>query len=126
MYYWQIAGRHEVDFVLEIGDGVIAIEVKAGARWGNNDLSGLQAFISRYPDCKAGILTYNGREAVSLGGKSGPYRFPFSCPDFSRTASKVGFPGTTLEDTDPTRRCKGCRGRLQPVGRTAAGILETK
>lgn len=69
IYYWQIAGRHEVDFVVEIGDVIIAIEVKAGSRWGNSDLSGLQAFLTRYPDCKAGILAYNGREAVSLGGK---------------------------------------------------------
>jgi len=69
IYYWQIAGRHEVDFVLEIGREIVAIEVKAATRWGNSDLSGLQAFISRYPECKAGILAYNGREAVSLGGK---------------------------------------------------------
>jgi predicted AAA+ superfamily ATPase len=69
IYYWQIAGRHEVDFVLEMGGDTIAIEVKASSRWGNSDLSGLQAFISRHPGCKAGILAYNGREAVSLGGK---------------------------------------------------------
>jgi predicted AAA+ superfamily ATPase len=69
IYYWQIAGRYEVDFVVEIGGETIAIEVKAATRWGDNDLSGLRAFISRYPGCKAGILAYNGREAVSLGDK---------------------------------------------------------
>ncbi|MEW6553970.1 MAG: ATP-binding protein [Actinomycetota bacterium] len=69
IYYWQIAGRHEVDFVLELGKDIVAIEVKASSSWGNSDLSGLQAFIERNPECKAGILAYNGREAVSLGGK---------------------------------------------------------
>ncbi len=69
IYYWQISGRHEVDFVIELGKDTVAIEVKASSAWGNSDLFGLQAFISRHPGCKAGILAYNGREAVSLGGK---------------------------------------------------------
>lgn len=69
IYYWQIAGRHEVDFVVEVGGETIAIEVKAATRWGDSDLSGLRAFISRNPGCRAGILAYNGREAVSLGDK---------------------------------------------------------
>ncbi|HPO12610.1 MAG TPA: ATP-binding protein [Candidatus Hydrogenedentes bacterium] len=67
--FWHEQGRHEVDFVIESGRKVIAIEVKAATRWGQGDLSGLSAFIQRTPACAAAVLAYNGREAVRLGGK---------------------------------------------------------
>ena len=67
--YWHEQGRHEVDFVIEAGRHVYASEVKAGTRWGENDLSGLRAFMARTPACVAGILAYNGRESVKLGDK---------------------------------------------------------
>jgi predicted AAA+ superfamily ATPase len=67
--YWNEQGRHEVDFVIESGRNVFAIEVKAATRWSESDLSGLRAFVERTPACKAAVLAYNGREAVHLGGK---------------------------------------------------------
>ncbi|MCP5521272.1 MAG: ATP-binding protein [Verrucomicrobiales bacterium] len=65
--YWHEQGRHEVDFVIELGRRVMAIEVKAATRWGENDLSGLRTFLERTPTCVAAVLAYNGREAVELG-----------------------------------------------------------
>lgn len=65
--YWHEQGRHEVDFVIEYGAEVMAIEVKAAARWTDGDLGGLRAFMRRTRDCTAGILAYNGARAVSLG-----------------------------------------------------------
>jgi predicted AAA+ superfamily ATPase len=38
MGYWHEQGRHEVDFVIETGRKVFAIEVKASARWSERDL----------------------------------------------------------------------------------------
>jgi hypothetical protein len=64
--YWHEQGRHEVDFVIEVGRRVFAIEVKASTRWGESDLSGLRAFLDRTPACAAAVLAYNGREAVRL------------------------------------------------------------
>lgn len=66
--YWHEQGRHEVDFVIEASRTVIAIEVKAATRWDDGDLSGLRAFMARTPSCIAGVLAYNGREAVRLDG----------------------------------------------------------
>jgi hypothetical protein len=65
--YWHEQGRHEVDFVIEDGRNVFAIEVKAATRWTESDLSGLRAFAERTPACAASVLAYNGREAVKLG-----------------------------------------------------------
>jgi predicted AAA+ superfamily ATPase len=67
--YWHEQGRHEVDFVIEEGRKVCAIEVKAATRWRESDLSGLRTFIDRTPSCIAAVLAYNGNESVSLGDK---------------------------------------------------------
>ncbi len=55
-----------VDFVIEVGRRVFAIEVKAATRWSESDLSGLRAFLERTPACVAAVLAYNGKEAVKL------------------------------------------------------------
>ena len=65
--FWNVQGRHEVDFVVSTRRGPIAIEVKAGARFTEADLSGLRAFKASTPRARAGVLAYNGSEAVSLG-----------------------------------------------------------
>lgn len=69
IYFWNVQGRHEVDFVIEDGRECLAIEVKASERWHDRDIAGLKAFLSSTPHCKAAILAYNGTEAVNLGGK---------------------------------------------------------
>lgn len=67
--YWNVQGRYEVDFILGIGREVIAVEVKSGSRWNENDLTGLKAFLNSQPKCRAGILAYNGDKALKLGKK---------------------------------------------------------
>jgi uncharacterized protein len=64
--YWHEQGRHEVDFVIEAGRKVFAVEVKAATRWRDSDLSGLGAFLDRTSACVAAVLAYNGKEAVKL------------------------------------------------------------
>jgi uncharacterized protein len=66
MSYWNEQGRHEVDFVIEIGRKVFAVEVKAATRWREKDLAGLRAFRERTPACVAAVLAYNGKEAAKL------------------------------------------------------------
>jgi hypothetical protein len=45
----------------------VAIEVKAGSRFGKSDLAGLRAFLEKTPGVTAGVLGYTGDEAVALG-----------------------------------------------------------
>lgn len=69
MYFWNIQGRHEVDFIIEAQNRCLAIEVKGSARWEKDDLASLKAFVARTPHCLAGILAYNGTTPVRLGDK---------------------------------------------------------
>lgn len=67
LYFWHVQGRYEVDFIIESDNKCFAIEVKAGARWEERDISGLRAFLSATPNCIGGILAYNGTASVRLG-----------------------------------------------------------
>jgi len=68
-YFWNVQGRHEIDFVIEKGSRCIAIEVKDKKRWDAGDLSGLKTFLETTPHCIAGILAHNGTESVKVGEK---------------------------------------------------------
>jgi predicted AAA+ superfamily ATPase len=67
--FWNVQGRHEVDFVVVHRRRTVAIEVKAATRFGDSDLSGLRAFVAATPGVVAGILAYNGAEVAPLGDK---------------------------------------------------------
>jgi predicted AAA+ superfamily ATPase len=69
LYFWNIQGRVEVDFVIEAGNACLALEVKTSPRWSDRDLSGLRSFLSFTPHCRVGILAYNGKETVKLGNR---------------------------------------------------------
>ena len=61
--YWRTTTGLEVDFVIEEGERLVGIEVKAGARLGTSDVRGLSAFRDEYPDRFAGgLLLYAGKE----------------------------------------------------------------
>jgi predicted AAA+ superfamily ATPase len=65
--YWHVQGRHEVDFVIEIGREVMAIEIKSGPRPKGSDLSSLRAFMSGTPHCRMGVLAHGGRSIARMG-----------------------------------------------------------
>jgi len=67
IYYWQTQQGREVDFVIEIGKDIIALEVKSGETWSKRDLAGLSSFLAATPRCKAAIIAYNGGETAQLG-----------------------------------------------------------
>lgn len=64
--YWNIQGRHEVDFIIEMEHQTLAIEVKYGSRINENDLMGLRAYLASTKNCLAGLVTYNGEDLVQL------------------------------------------------------------
>ncbi len=65
--YWHVQGRHEVDFVVEVGRDCLAIEVKAAPRWTERDLSGLRIFLERTRRCRIALLAHTGTGTVPLG-----------------------------------------------------------
>jgi uncharacterized protein len=67
LHFWSIQGRYEVDFVITNGRTSIGIEVKASSRFSEKELGGLQAFLASTPGARAGILAYNGTEALAVG-----------------------------------------------------------
>jgi uncharacterized protein len=69
LYFWNIQGRNEVDFVIEAQRKCMAIEIKSAARWDKNDLAGLNAFLASTPECIAGILACNIPAAAKIGDR---------------------------------------------------------
>ena len=65
--FWSVQGRHEVDFTISRGRDVVAVEVKAGSRFRDKDLAGLEALSRKAPRLRAAVLAYNGTETVKLG-----------------------------------------------------------
>lgn len=65
--FWNVQGRHEVDFVVHGPKRAIGIEVKASARIDDKDTSGLEAFLASTPTAAAGVLAYLGDHAYALG-----------------------------------------------------------
>ena len=64
--FWNLQGRHEVDFVITLGRKALAVEVKAGSRFHPRDLSGLRSFRQKAQMETLGVLAYNGEEAIAL------------------------------------------------------------
>lgn len=66
LYFWRTQQGVEVDFVLEHGRRLLAIEVKRTNQPRYRDISGLQAFLTEYPETVAGVLLHGGREIRQL------------------------------------------------------------
>ena len=61
IFYWRTAIGEEVDFVIEVGDRLLPIEVKATERPRLRDLAHLRTFRSEYENrARAGLLLHSG------------------------------------------------------------------
>ena len=67
LFNWRTQSGLEVDFVLEYGRKVLAIEVKQTSRPGYGDTNGLKAFLADHPDAVGGLLLHGGTEIRWLG-----------------------------------------------------------
>jgi predicted AAA+ superfamily ATPase len=56
IHYWRTSRGEEVDFVLYGEHGLVAIEVKSGARLRGEDFDGLKAFRADYPMARTWLL----------------------------------------------------------------------
>lgn len=64
--YWNIQGRYEVDFIIEVGDKTVAIEVKSGSRCKESNLQGLKSFLASNKNCLGGLLAYDGSDVLKI------------------------------------------------------------
>ena len=67
MYYWRSPAGKEVDFVLEHGRRVVAVEVKMAREISWSQTAGLRRFLDENPAAAAGLLVYRGTEIKRLG-----------------------------------------------------------
>jgi hypothetical protein len=69
LYFWRTRDGREVDFILEHGRRLLAIEVKRTANPGYGDTAGLRAFLAEFPQAAGGLLLHSGREVRRLDEK---------------------------------------------------------
>jgi predicted AAA+ superfamily ATPase len=67
IFSWRTQTGQEVDFVLEYGRKVLAIEVKQTKRPGYGDTAGLITFLADHPDASGGLILHGGTEIRWLG-----------------------------------------------------------
>ncbi|NJD66363.1 MAG: ATP-binding protein [Chloroflexi bacterium] len=66
--HWRTATGAEVDFVVELPEQLLPIEVKAAARIRSDDARHLRTFLADYPEqARGGLLLYAGDEVIRLG-----------------------------------------------------------
>ena len=69
LYFWRTRRGQEVDFVVEHGRRLLAIEVKQTTRVRHGDTAALRLFLQEYPQASGGVLLYGGAEIRRLGDK---------------------------------------------------------
>ena len=67
--FWRTRDGTEVDFVVEHGRRVMAVEVKATHNPGYRDIAGLQSFLNEHKGAKAGLLLHSGSDIKRLDEK---------------------------------------------------------
>jgi predicted AAA+ superfamily ATPase len=64
VHYWRDRAGHEVDFILENGSKLVALEIKAGSQVTSSDAAGIRAFrddLKRKPAFVRGVVLHGGR-----------------------------------------------------------------
>lgn len=69
IYYWRTLKGKEVDFVLEWGRKIVAVEVKLTGSPRYADCADLEAFLKDHPEASGGILIHTGKDVVRMGTK---------------------------------------------------------
>lgn len=69
IYFWRTSGGREVDFVLEQGRDLVAVEVKMTTRPSYNDIKNLLAFLEEHPRAIRGVLVHAGSTLRHLHSK---------------------------------------------------------
>lgn len=62
LYFWRTSTGKEVDFVIEWGRKLVAVEVKLADQVRYSDLHNLRIFMEEYPETTASLVIYAGNE----------------------------------------------------------------
>ena len=69
LFYWRTVSGREVDFVVESGKKLLALEAKLTTKPRYSDAEGLRDFMKAHPNTNAGILVHNGPSIRRLDEK---------------------------------------------------------
>lgn len=69
IFYWRTTSGKEVDFIIEYGKKLIAIEVKLSSSPNYKDTEGIRTFLEEYPEALIGIIIHTGNEIKYLSQK---------------------------------------------------------
>ncbi|MCL5073839.1 MAG: DUF4143 domain-containing protein, partial [Actinobacteria bacterium] len=69
IYHFRTTGGQEVDFIIEHGNKLIAVEVKMADKVKYDDLKNIRIFMEEYPETIAGLIIYNGTELQYMDKK---------------------------------------------------------
>lgn len=69
IYHWRTVTGDEVDFILEYGQKLIAVEVKMTSKPKFSDARSLRLFLAEHPEANAAFLVHTGAEIVYLDEK---------------------------------------------------------
>lgn len=68
LYFYQVAGRSEVDLLFQRGHELVPIEIKSSMTFNPSFLSGIKKFRKIAPDrCVDGYVVYGGVEEGRIG-----------------------------------------------------------
>ncbi|MFZ1752619.1 MAG: ATP-binding protein [Caldilineaceae bacterium] len=67
LHFWRTRTGQEVDFVIEQGRRLLAVEVKLTAEPRYQQAAGLRAFLEAHPNAQGGVLLHGSREVRYLG-----------------------------------------------------------
>lgn len=66
LFYWRTVSGREVDFVIEHGRKLLAIEVKYSVKPSVFDITGILAFMEEHPETVLGVLIHAGADVMWL------------------------------------------------------------
>lgn len=69
VYYWRTASGKEIDFVIEHGRRLMAVEVKLTQSPKTSDIKNLLSFMDDYPETITGVLVHAGTDVRRLHSK---------------------------------------------------------
>jgi predicted AAA+ superfamily ATPase len=67
--FWRTLDGNEVDFVLEHGRKLLAVEVKLTDNLGYRDTAGSRLFLEKHPQASGALIVYCGRQVKRLDEK---------------------------------------------------------
>lgn len=69
LYFWRTRNGAEVDFVIEHGQRILALEIKSTTTPSYRDITGLRFFLDQHSNATAGVLVHSGNAIKQLEEK---------------------------------------------------------